>query len=242
MLWFCHKRRLSDSGLLSGFTDCHSHILPEVDDGVETMDESLAILSCYEASGVSEVWLTPHIMEDVPNETVTLRQRFSQLSAAYQGSITLHLSAEYMIDSLFRARLTSGDLLPWGKQQNRLLVETSCFGAPAGFRALLHEIAAKGYYPVLAHPERYMYMAKSDYRQLHSLGVEFQLNLFSLLGMYGKEAQLKAKLLLKAGAYSYIGSDLHRYAALEHALQQRLSAKTVQRLKDIADKLRHNDL
>ncbi len=242
-MWPFHRRALlKESGFFSDFTDCHSHILPGVDDGVETMEESLAILSLYERLGIREVWLTPHIMEDVPNETATLRQRFSQLKAAYQGSIVLHLSAEYMIDNTFRSRFDDGDLLPWGTDRNRLLVETSCFSAPAGFHGLLKEIAAKGYYPLLAHPERYMYMSKSDYQQLRASGVEFQLNLFSLVGMYGKEAQLKAELLLKAGTYSYIGTDLHRYAALEHALQQRLSAKTVQRLENSSDKQRHNNL
>ncbi len=236
---FSRKQRLLDSGLLSGFTDCHSHILPAVDDGVETLAETLAILSCYEESGICEVWLTPHIMEDVPNETALLRQRFSQLKADYQGTVALHLSAEYMIDSQFQVRLASGDMLPWGKEQNRLLVETSCFGAPVGFRDLMREIASKGYYPILAHPERYMYMSKSDYWQLLDMGVEFQLNLFSLMGMYGKAAQLKAEMLLKADSYTYIGSDLHRHAVLQHALQQRLTAKTLRRLEAVSAKYLH---
>lgn len=242
-MWPFHKRvLLKDSGLLSGFTDCHSHILPGVDDGVETMDETLALLSRYEELGTGEVWLTPHIMEDVPNETATLRHRFSRLKAEYHGTIALRLSAEYMIDSLFHARLAGGDLLPWGKEQNRLLVETSCFGAPAGLHDLLREVASKGFYPMLAHPERYMYMSQSDYRQLLEIGVEFQLNLFSLLGMYGKEAQLKAEMLLKAEAYSYIGSDLHRFAALEHALKHRISTKNLRGLVVILDKQRQKGL
>ncbi len=242
-MWLFHNDvLLKDSGLLSGFTDCHSHILPGVDDGVATMDETLSLLARYEETGVGEVWLTPHIMEDVPNETASLRLRFSQLKAEYQGKIALHLSAEYMVDSLFRALLAAGDLLPWGKGQNRLLLETSCFGAPAGLRDLLHEVSSMGFYPMLAHPERYLYMSKSDYRQLLDMGVEFQLNLFSLLGMYGKGANLKAEMLLKEGAYTYIGSDLHRHAALEHALQQRIGKKNLHLLEQISEKQRHNDL
>ena len=242
-MWLFHNDVLfKDSGLLSGFTDCHSHILPGVDDGVATMDETLSLLARYEEMGVGEVWLTPHIMEDVPNETASLRQRFSQLKAEYKGTIALHLSAEYMVDSLFRALLAGGDLLPWGKGQNRLLVETSCFGAPAGLHDLLREVASKGFYPMLAHPERYMYMLKSDYRQLLDIGVEFQLNLFSLLGMYGKGAKLKAEMLLKEGAYTYIGSDLHRFAALEHALKHRISTKNLCGLEEILDKQRQKGL
>ena len=62
------------SGILKGMTDCHSHLLPGVDDGVGTLDESLRILDMMEKHGVRKVWLTPHIMEDIPNETVTLQE------------------------------------------------------------------------------------------------------------------------------------------------------------------------
>ena len=88
------KKSLSDSGLLKGAVDNHSHILPGVDDGVRTMEESLAILSYLEAQGVVSLWLTPHTMEDVPNTTAGLQVRFAELKAAYAGPITLQLSSE----------------------------------------------------------------------------------------------------------------------------------------------------
>ena len=59
------------SGILKGMTDCHSHLLPGEHDAVGTLDESLRILDMMEKHGVRKVWLTPHIMEDIPNETVT---------------------------------------------------------------------------------------------------------------------------------------------------------------------------
>ena len=62
-MWiFSKKHNLKDIGVFQGLTDCHSHILPGVDDGVKTMDESLAILDRYEQLGMKTVWLTPHIM------------------------------------------------------------------------------------------------------------------------------------------------------------------------------------
>lgn len=104
-MWFFNaKRQLGKSGLLNGFTDCHCHILPGVDDGVETMEDALAILVRYEQTGIRKVWLTPHIMEDMPNTTDSLRQRFAALKAAYHGPITLCLSAENMLDSVFSER------------------------------------------------------------------------------------------------------------------------------------------
>ena len=71
---------------------------------MQTMEESLQILSFYEQLGVSEVWLTPHIMEDIPNTTEGLKERFAKLNAAYQGNITLLLAAENMLDNLFEER------------------------------------------------------------------------------------------------------------------------------------------
>ena len=93
-MWFFNNRiSLKDSGIFQGFIDWHSHILPGVDDGVQTMEESLQILSRYEEMGVCEVWLTPHIMEDIPNSTVKLKKRFTELQSAYQGAVTLNLAA-----------------------------------------------------------------------------------------------------------------------------------------------------
>ena len=75
-MWpFTHKRTLEESGFFRGFTDWHCHILPGVDDGVQTMEEALRILAEYERLGVKAVWLTPHIMEDIPNTTGHLRER-----------------------------------------------------------------------------------------------------------------------------------------------------------------------
>ncbi len=236
-MWpFSTKSRLAESGLFQGFTDCHCHILPGVDDGVETMDDSLAILSRYEQLGVSEVWLTPHIMEDVPNTTAGLRRRFAQLTAAYQGPIALHLSAENMLDSLFRERFLSGDLLPWGTDSDRLLVETSYYKAPSNFRDLLHNVRARGFFPILAHPERYLYMTPRDFLDLKREGVELQLNIFSLIGMYGYQAKANADYLLKEGLYNYAATDLHAPEVLESALQEKLSKKTTELIKRIFNK------
>ena len=183
------------------------------------MSDSLAILARYEQLGISEVWCTPHIMEDVPNETARLRGRFAELQAAYKGPIALHLGAEYMLDHLFDRRLSEGDLLDHGGDDARtLMVETSTVDPPMRFDAILDEIKARGYFPILAHPERYYYMDKDDYRRLHERGVRFQLNLGSMAGIYGHEPLQKAKWLLSEGWYSYVGSDLHSSRMLDMIL------------------------
>lgn len=114
-----------------------------------------------------------------------------------------------MLDNLFRERLNDGDLLPLGEKEDRLLVETSYYNPPVNMYGLLERIKAKGFYPVLAHPERYMYMNDEDYIKLKETGVWFQANLFSFVGVYGRKICKNAKRLLKNGYYNFAGTDIH---------------------------------
>ena len=200
----------------SGMTDCHSHILPGVDDGVEKLEDSLSILGEYEREGVKKVWLTPHVMEDMPNSVSGLRERFELLRSNYSGGIELKLASENMIDNLFAERLDADDFLPIGDDGRKLLVETSYFSAPMNLRDVMERIMKAGYYPLLAHPERYNYMTSiSEYTRLKEMGVMFQLNAMSLSGYYGPMIKDKAERMLNLGYYNHIGSDLHRIGHLE---------------------------
>ena len=217
---------------LRGFTDYHSHILFGVDDGVKTVETSLKVLQRYEELGIAEVWCTPHIMEDIPNTPDGLRARFAELSAAYQGPIKLHLAAENMMDQLFEERLEHNDLLPLGEEGNHLLVETSYFTPPMGMKDILRRIKTKGYFPVLAHPERYVYMGKEDYRTLKGMEILFQLNLSSLAGGYGPEAEEKSHWLLKKGFYDIVGSDLHSLRNTQF-WERPIKGSVIKRLKEL---------
>ena len=214
-MWLFGKRTdLKDSGILNGLTDWHCHLLPGVDDGVQTIEESQKILTFYEELGVKEIWLTPHIMEDIPNRTNDLKEKYNELKAIYNGNVKLHLAAENMLDNLFEERLEKNDLLPLGIEGTLLLVETSYFNPPVGLNSILINIKSKGYTPVLAHPERYIYMDECDYRQLKNMNVLFQLNLASLVGAYGKGAKRNAEWLLNNGFYDLAGTDTHRLSFL----------------------------
>ena len=214
-------------------TDWHCHLLPGVDDGVQTMEEALGVLDYYGQLGISEVWLTPHIMEDMPNTTASLRQCFDRLQAAYHGGIRLHLAAEYMIDNLFDERMEAGDLLTLG-HDGRLLVETSYFNPPMAFLQRLSHIRERGYTPVLAHPERYVYMDQPFYEKLRAMEVVFQLNVVSLTGMYGKMARRKAGRLLAAQAYSLVGTDLHSLAMHRQQFAVAVDKRVIESMKHVA--------
>ncbi|MGX8708248.1 MAG: tyrosine-protein phosphatase [Bacteroidales bacterium] len=218
-MWpFSRKKSLLARGFLRGWTDWHSHILPGVDDGIPSPEAALEVLRWYESQGVREVWLTPHVMEDYPNTPAGLQARFEDLQRLWTGSVRLHLAAEHMLDALFEERLKQGELLPIGEAGDRLLIETSYYNAPMNFAELLEQVKARGFHPLLAHPERYFYMEETDYHRLHDSGVEFQLNLPSLCGMYGEAPARKARFLLKAGYYTCSGSDLHSLGAFRASL------------------------
>lgn len=216
---------LEQSGLLTGLTDWHSHVLPGVDDGIKTLDDSLEVLKHFDDKGVDTLWLTPHIMEDYPNTTDKLRTRFDELHAAWNGNLKLRLASENMLDSLFEERLAARDLLPIGDHADHLLVETSYFSAPMGFDSMIDSIMSAGYFPLLAHPERYNYMKEDDYHRLREKGVKMQLNYVSLVGGYGETAKKKSVWLLKNGYIDLVGSDVHRLKSNQTLIAQKPSKK-----------------
>ena len=197
MLESLFKKQLISTGLFQGLTDWHSHILPGVDDGVQHIDKSLFILRHYEELGIRTLWLTPHIMEDIPNST---------------------------------ERLRDNDLLPIGEKGDQLLVETSYYTPPADLFSLLGEIKRMGYHPLLAHPERYLYMEKKDFIRLREMQVRLQLNLPSLVGLYGRSVQFRAKQLLRHGLYDVCGTDLHRHSMLERIIYGKVARNWVRPL------------
>lgn len=227
------KYSLAESGVLSGSVDAHSHILFGVDDGAKHRGDALEMLSFEESMGVREVWCTPHVMEDVPNRTETLKERFALLQELYGGNIKLHLAAEYMLDSLFLERLRQRDLLL--HRDGNLLVETSANNPPLKLADTLKYIRMAGITPMLAHPERYRYLRKEDYSCLVSEGVKLQLNLASLTGYYGQTAYEKSCWLLKHGMYSTFGSDCHRVKGIKEQYNHKsLTSDIIDKLASLA--------
>lgn len=229
-MFYLFRQTIAGSGLLEGATDWHCHILPGTDDGVKNIEDSLKILEEYGRLGIREVWLTPHIMEDMPNTTAELQEKFAVLKSRYSGPVRLHLAAEYMLDGLFASRLQAGDLLPLGENGRHLLVETSYYNPPSNLKDIIGDIFSAGYFPIMAHPERYLYMLMDDYAELKKTGIKFQLNLPSLAGAYGKNVRHKAEILLRTGIYSLAGTDLHRAGQIQPLTSVKCITRKMQRL------------
>ncbi|MDR1814781.1 MAG: hypothetical protein LBR18_08060 [Tannerella sp.] len=209
---FFSKKSYISSGLFNGFTDIHAHILPYVDDGEQSRSDSINSLRWLYNNGVERLFLTPHVMSDFQDNTKQyLCEQFNSLTTALAcDNITdipvLRLCAEYMLEPDFIKHLESG-LLTYDKVHT--LVETSYLTPPVGLYNILEKILEEGYCPVLAHPERYVYMDSNDYASLKNAGIKFQLNILSLTGSYGASAVHKADVLLKNGYYDFAGSDFH---------------------------------
>ena len=235
-MWFFDKhKQISDTKIFNGITDFHSHLLPGVDDGVKVIEESLKILSAMEKAGYKTLWLTPHIMEDYPNETVDLKKKFAFVQENYKGPIHLHLAAEYMMDNLFHKRLEQDDLLTIGYDNNMVLVETSYYNPPMDLYQLLEQIKKQGYYPLLAHPERYRYMQWKDYVYLKEHQIRLQLNIPSLTGFYGKEAKEKAEKLLENNFYDFAGNDIHSFKYFNIIMESKINTKWLPKIPILTD-------
>ena len=192
----------------------HSHLLPDVDDGIRSTEEALICLRQFARWGIRHVVTTPHISQDMyPNTSDLLRTVADELRTHIEAEglpITFHVAAEYMADELFVKRLQANDLLSFGTERY-VLIETGWASLPLQLNTWLFQMQVNGYKPVLAHPERYPYFrgkinALSDLREQ---GCLLQLNLMSLAGRYGPEARRMAQLLIEQGLIDFVSSDLH---------------------------------
>lgn len=234
MRLFRLKKRLTTTSLLEGMTDLHTHLLPGVDDGVRQLEESVACLAYMKELGVRTIFLTPHIMDEYAGNTrESLTQAFHALQTVCPEGIDLRLAGEYMLDSGFLQRIKDGLLPLDGKQ---VLVETSYLSAHPNYQQMLYELSLEGYRPVIAHPERYLYMEREEFFLLKEKGYCFQLNLFSLAGIYGEPVYRQGLWLLKEGLYDYIGSDIHQLERYRKYIERMLltpsQLKELDRLKD----------
>jgi tyrosine-protein phosphatase YwqE len=214
-------------------TDLHSHLIPGIDDGAQNLEESIVLIKKMMDFGFSKLITTPHIMADYyrnTTDTILKGLEVVQKEVAKQGlNVEIDAAAEYYLDETFENKLKKGDILTLGK--SHLLFELSFINYPQNLFDVINKIRDKGYIPVLAHPERYPYMAGSieNYQQLKESGCYLQLNTLSLTGHYGKPTQKIAEEMVDNYLVDFLGSDLHR---LKHAelLQKALSLPYVIRL------------
>ena len=201
-------------------TDMHNHLLPGMDDGFQTREESIAALQHMEELGFREMILTPHVMQEYElNNKDYLTFHFEEFCKVAQEKtgIKLHLAAEYMLDAKFPTHQPEG-WLTLNETQRCILVETSYMYKEPLMEQHLYDLMLDGYQPVIAHPERYQYAKQELYQQWRDSNYRLQLNLLSLADGYGRPSMEKAFYLLDKDMYYYVGTDLHQLEKFSHLL------------------------
>ena len=217
---FIPHRKAPQQNVCFWQVDIHSHLLPDLDDGVSTLEETLTCLNQLADWGIKKVITTPHVSRDwYPNGTTTIQEGLTavrDLIAEHQLPLTIEVAAEYLLDDFFMELLNQGDLLSFGEKKY-LLVETGWSSPPLRLDDMLFRIQTNGYIPVLAHPERYKYYQndKEALERLRGAGCLFQLNWMSLCGRYGSHVEKQARHLLHHQWADFLGSDLHRPGDLD---------------------------
>lgn len=235
MLFF--KRSSTPSIDLSWLkTDLHSHLIPGIDDGSPDMETSLELIKGMVELGYKKIVTTPHILWEIyPNTADKIKAGSIELKKAVKSAgidVEINAAAEYFIDDHFELDLKNKlPLLTVGLKI--VLVEFSMITAPMDLKDVLFEMQLQGYQPLIAHPERYIYLKhkKEFFDQLKNAGCFFQLNLLSLSGHYGSSVQELAEYLVKRNYYNFAGTDLHHARHLS-ALQKLSSSSFYNRIKD----------
>ncbi len=214
--------------------DMHSHLIPGIDDGSPDLEASLHYIRGMAALGYTKLITTPHIMWDMyRNERDDILKRLEVLQSAVKTegiAIELHAAAEYFLDEHVELLLKNNEPL-LTISGNMVLVEFSMALASMNLKDILFDIQMKGYQPVIAHPERYIYLEKNKefYDELKDIGCMFQLNLLAVGGFYGKAAKELANYLIKKEYYDLVGTDLHHDRHLE-ALENPVLAEPLAKL------------
>lgn len=219
-------------GLLNA--DIHSHLLPGIDDGSPDMETSIMLIKGMKELGFKKLITTPHILWDMyRNTSAIILEKLdlvrNQLREE-QIDIELQAAAEYFVDDHLGEVLERKEpLLTFGNKM--VLVEFSMASQPYEYKKILFEMQVQGYQPVLAHPERYLYLEhnKNFYDDLKNAGYLFQMNILSLAGYYGNNAMKLARYLALKQYYDLVGSDLHHFGHL-NALKTPSHSSTIQQV------------
>ncbi|MBK6830424.1 MAG: capsular biosynthesis protein [Flavobacteriales bacterium] len=205
--------------------DVHSHFIPGIDDGAQTLEQSMEMLTAMRELGYRKVVTTPHSMADgyknTPDIILGGLAKVRAEVARIGLDIEVDAAAEYYLDHELERKVTEKEVLTFG--DNLLLFELPFLSEPQVLLSVIFLMQTAGYKPVLAHPERYSFWYNdfSKYERLKERGVLFQLNMIALAGAYGPQAKQISEKLIDVGAYELIGSDCHSMGhveAMKHTL------------------------
>lgn len=217
---------LVDGGLVSDF---HSHLVPGVDDGAQTLEEALEAVQRMVDVGIGRILTTPHLRGSLTHDGPGLERRLAEVDVSWTAiseavqrqfpGVEFRRGHEVMLDvpdpDLSDARLrlagTAFVLIEWPRLQ-----------IPPRTEPVLRRLCSQGYRPIIAHPERYHGMEHEIELagEWRSAGAYLQVNNGSLVGRYGPQARAVAIDLLSRGWVDYLSSDFHARPHLSVYLEE----------------------
>lgn len=203
----------------AAFADFHNHLVPGVDDGARTVAETVDAVERMTRGGIRKIIATPHIDASLSLDRAVLEERLDEVSEAFQEAkeavgqqfpeVDFRRGHEVMLDipdaDLSDPRLRLGGT-PF------VLLEWPRLHLPPGTTAVLQRLRSEGYYPIVAHPERYIGIDLEIAQRWRDVGAYLQVNYGSLDGRYGSDARTFALRLLRRGMADYLASDFHARA------------------------------
>jgi protein-tyrosine phosphatase len=191
--------------------DIHSHILPGLDDGAQTMDDSLAMLQIAAAGGTTDIVATPHANTEFTFDSALIARKLAELTAAAGPSIRIytgcdfHLQYENIQDALENPTKYTIN------HKNYLLVEFSDLMIFNTTGEIFYQLRSAGMVPVVTHPERNWLLQKrfEAISEWVAEGACLQVTAQSFLGRFGRHAKEYAEKLMKAGMVHFVASDAH---------------------------------
>lgn len=204
-------------GLLK--TDMHSHFIPGIDDGAQTMDESLLMIRGMKELGYEKIITTPHTMSDYYQNTPEIilggLEKVREELKKNNIPIQLEAASEYYVDFEFGEKLKRDEILNFSDKY--VLIEVSFVHPPDNLEAAIFNLNIAGYKPILAHPERYPYWQGNmeKFEHIKDMGALLQLNILSLTQYYSQGVTKTAEKLVDIGLIDLLGTDMHNERHLE---------------------------
>lgn len=235
MFSFLKSKPLLKELLPSNYIDIHNHILPGIDDGAASIEDTDALVAGMKELGISNAIATPHtFFGRWDNTAQSIHTAFEKQSTqAIDPYFIVRGASEYMLDPRLIARAQNEPLLCL--KDNYLLVELNLFTCPMDLYELLFELKIKGYKIIIAHPERYVYFHNNiqKFEKLKDFDVDFQMNLLSLTGYYSKSILQCTQQLLDNNFYDFTGTDIHHVQHIERLKNKPLEYLNKNKLIDL---------
>lgn len=195
--------------------DFHSHIVYGVDDGSETLENSLKIIKYAEKAGFHSIILTPHYMKnyyEIPANEISDRINILRKKCEEENiDVNLYQANELYITNNI-TDLLNEDIASTINCSKYVLFELPMNEEPMNLLEVIYKLVENGNIPIIAHPERYSFVQKNPNKLLELMehGVLFQSNYGSIIGQYGKDVEKTVKLLIKNNFISFLGTDVHK--------------------------------